>query len=114
MMIRRTLFTLLFATVITSSVADDKSLMLEKGEDLAKQYIENLTKDINIPEQFKFDLPDNMMLSHNRFGYSGDYDLWIDPLEPMDRLRWKQDIEGGHRQLDISDDGVYFRFKKTF
>lgn len=113
-MIIRTLFIFLFAVFTTPAMADDKALMLKTSEDLVKQYLEHYTGDIKIPDRFKFDIPDNMLFSYKKFGYSGDYDLWVDPIKPLDKLRWKQGVEDGYRQFEIDNDGVYFQFKKTF
>ena len=120
MMIRRTLFISVVLSVMASMAAkadDDKKKMLEAGEKWLKLYIKNnpMNLSIDIPDQYKIDVPDGMHLDIKKFGYTwSDYDVWTNPLDPMDKLRWKQDIDGGHRQLEITDDGFYFSLKKSF
>lgn len=120
MMIQRTLYMMTVATAIcfgTAEADDSKQQMLKAGEDWLKLYLEKGVDrlDIQIPERYKLDLPEGIHLGPKKFGYTwGDYDAWVSPFEPLDRLQWKQEFDGGHREFELNNDGFYFKFKKTF
>ena len=121
MMIRRTLFiSLVAATVASAGVThadEDTDKMLKVGEKWLKHQLENNSHwfKLDIPDRYKLDLPEGVQITPKKFGYTwGDYDAWVSPFKPLDRLQWKQEFDGGHREFELNNDGFYFKYKKVF